>query len=85
MSRGRMESAGKTLRAQLTSHSPNKMSDFSSSLTLLLLVPISGSHGLSDLEPIFFYCIKMHWMLKNGVDHTGQARLQITSPWCKTA
>lgn len=51
MRRGRKWLGGKSLRVQLTSHSPNKMSDFSSSFTLLLFAPISGSDRLSDLEP----------------------------------
>lgn len=55
MRRGRKWLVGKSLRVQLTSHSPNKMSDFSSSFTLLLFAPISGSDQLSDLEPGFFF------------------------------
>lgn len=64
--RGRMEKKN-SHRAQLTSYSSNKMSDFFSSLALLLFASISGSNQLSDLEPIFFYalkcieCLRMKW------------------------
>lgn len=55
MRRGRKWLVGKSLRVQLTTHSPNKMSDFSSSSTLLLFASISGSDQLSDLEPGCFF------------------------------
>lgn len=64
MRRGRKWLVGKSLRVQLTSHSANKMSDFSPSFILVLFAPISGSDQLSDLEPGFFppslLFIKMH-------------------------
>lgn len=82
---------GKSLRVQLTSHSPNKMSDFSSSFTLLLFAPIPGSDQLSDLEPgaggfpPLFFSIKMHWILKSGAACVNGARLRTRNLWCTSA